>query len=62
MEVEGPRVEGKGGKKEGAESIVLLIFVLWRCFNRRYMRRCGLGQKVLFLTYVFFRSGFKPTQ
>ena len=30
-----------------AEDIVLLIFVLWRCFNRRWMRDGGVGQKVL---------------
>ena len=30
------------------ESIVLLIFVLWRCFNRRWVRGCGVGQKFLF--------------
>ena len=35
--------------KEGeTESTVLLIFVLWRCFNRRWMRGDGVGQKVLF--------------
>ena len=27
----------------GAESIVLLIFVLWRCFNRRWVRGDGVG-------------------
>ena len=31
-----------------AESVVLLIFVLWRCFNRRGVRSCGVGKKVLF--------------
>ena len=31
-----------------AESIVLLIFVLWRCFNRRWVRGGGVLQKVLF--------------
>ena len=31
-----------------AESIVLLIFVLCRCFNLRWMRGGGVGQKVLF--------------
>ena len=30
------------------ESILLLIFVLWQCFNRRWVRGCQLGQKVLF--------------
>ena len=29
----------------GAESIALLIFVLWRCFTCRWMRGCWLGQK-----------------
>ena len=32
---------------EEAESIVLLSFVLWWCFNRRWMRGGGVGQKVL---------------
>ena len=32
-----PRVQ----EGEGAESIVLLIFVLWRCFNHRWVRGCG---------------------
>ena len=31
------------------ESIVLLIFVLWWCFNRRWMRGVGVVQKVLFI-------------
>ena len=31
-----------------AESIVLLFFVLWWCFNRRWMRGGGVGQKVSF--------------
>ena len=31
-----------------AESIVLLIFVLRRCFNRRLVRGRGVGQKSLF--------------
>ena len=30
------------------ESIVLLIFVLWRCLNLRWMMGGGVGQKVLF--------------
>ena len=30
-----------------AEDIVLLIFVLWRCFDRRWMRDGKVGQKVL---------------
>ena len=32
---EGGGEEGGGGGREGAESIVLLIFVIWRCFNGR---------------------------
>ena len=36
------------GVRRGTESIVLLIFVLWHCFNRRWVRGCGLRQKVLF--------------
>ena len=31
-----------------AESIVLLIFVLWHCFDLRSVKVCGVGQKVLF--------------
>ena len=31
-----------------AESIFLLILVLWRCFNCRWMRGGGVGQKDLF--------------
>ena len=31
-----------------AKKIVLLIFVLWRCLDRRWMRGGGVGQKVLF--------------
>ena len=34
--------------REGEESIVLLIFVLWHCFTCWWERDCGLGQKVLF--------------
>ena len=30
------------------ESIVLLIFVLWRCLNLPWMMGGGVGQKVLF--------------
>ena len=29
----------------GAENIVLLIFVLWRCFTCRWVRSCGLGRR-----------------
>ena len=31
-----------------AESIVLLIFVLWRFLNLQWIRGGGVGQKVLF--------------
>ena len=31
--------------REGAESIVLLIFVLWRCFTCRWVRVVGWGRK-----------------
>ena len=31
------------------ESIVLLIFALWWCFNRRWLRRPGVGHKKLYL-------------
>ena len=31
-----------------AENIVLLFFVFWRCFNHRWMRNGGEGQKALF--------------
>ena len=43
-----------GGMGMGEESIVLLIFVIWRCFSRRWMRGCGVGHKVL------FRAGWNP--
>ena len=33
------------GGSEGAESIVLLIFVLWRCFNCRWMMFMDWGRK-----------------
>ena len=58
-------VENRRGRRERAESIVLLIFVIWRCFNRRWMRGCGLRQKVLFRASsncIFFQPGFKPAQ
>ena len=44
--------EGEGG------SIVLLIFVLWRCFTCRWVKSCGLGEKVLFRASwtLFFSS------
>ena len=47
-----------------AESIVFLIFVLWWCFNRRWVRGCGVGQKVLFRASgnrIFFQRGFSPS-
>ena len=37
----------KTGQGE-AESIVLLIFALWRCFNRQWISGGGVGQKILF--------------
>ena len=51
----------EGGGRE-AESIALLIFVLWHCFTCRWVRGCGLGQKVLFRAswnIIFFQPGFK---
>ena len=36
----------RGGRE--AESIVLLIFVLWRCFTCRWVKGCGLRERVLF--------------
>ena len=41
------RKTNEGGGR-GAESIVLLIFVLWRCSTCQWARVCGLGQKLLF--------------
>ena len=44
-----------------AESIVLLIFVLWLCFNRWWMRGAGVRQKKLFRASrnrIFFWLGF----
>ena len=35
-----------------AESIVLLIFVLWRFMNLRWMRGGGVGQKVFMLNHM----------
>ena len=29
--------------EEEAEIIVLLIFIIWRCFNRRWVRAGGVG-------------------
>ena len=40
----GKPMRGEGG----AESTVLLVFVLWCCFTCRWVKGCGLGQKVLF--------------
>ena len=43
------------------ESIVLLIFVLWRSFHCRWMRGGGVGQKVLLRASwnrIFFQPGF----
>ena len=37
----------KANKGE-AESIVLLIFVLWDCFNRHWVKGGGVWQKVIF--------------
>ena len=39
-----------------AESIVLLIFDSWRCFNCRWVTGGGLCQKVLFRTSGFSRG------
>ena len=40
-----------------AESIVLLIFVLWRCFNGQWMRGAGVGVEScinrIFLRFIF---------
>ena len=44
-----------------AESIVLLIFVLWQCFNFCWVRGGGFGQKVLFRASwncILFQAGF----
>ena len=44
-----------------AESIVLLIFVLWWYFNCRWVRVGGVGQKVLFRTsrnHILFQTEF----
>ena len=45
------------------ESIVLLIFVLLWCLNRRWMRGGEMGQEVLFRTswnHIFFEPGVQP--
>ena len=40
------KIDKEGEREgEGAESIVLSIFVLWRCFNRRWVRGCRWGRK-----------------
>ena len=57
------RCRGEGGMR--AESIVLIIFVLWRCFNLRWVKGCGVGQTFLFRSNwnpIFFQPGFKPTK
>ena len=44
-----------------AESIVLLVFLLWRCFNLWWVRGGVVGQKVLFKASwnrIFFQVGF----
>ena len=47
-----------GKSDEGnAQSSVLLIFVLWQCFNRRWVRGCQLGQKVLLWGSLIFPAG-----
>ena len=46
-----------------AESIVLLIFVLWWCLNRRWMGGGGVEQKVSFRASsnrIFFQREFLP--
>ena len=53
-------MRGKGGGREHC-----LIFVLWRYFTYRWVRGCGLGQKVLFMaswSLTFFQPGFNRTQ
>ena len=45
-------VKNRWTGREGAESNVLLIFVLWGCFACRWERGCRLGQKVLFRSAV----------
>ena len=34
--------------ERGQKSRILLIFVFWQCLNRRWVRGCQVGQKVLF--------------
>ena len=51
-------VESHEGK---AESIVLLIFVIWLCFNCRWVTDSGVGLKVLFRASwncIHFQVGF----
>ena len=58
-------MENRWGGREDAESIVLLIFVLLRYFICRWVRGCGLGQKVLLRASwnrIYFQPRFKPTQ
>ena len=47
------------------ESVIFLIFFLWQCLKRRWVKVCQVGQKVLFRAswnYIFFQPGFKPKQ
>ena len=39
---------GVGGRRAGAGKIILLILVIRGCFDRRWLRVGGEGQKVLF--------------
>ena len=46
---------------EGEAESIMLIFVLWRCFNSRWVRVGGVGQKVLFKDSwdpIFFQPEF----
>ena len=43
----GNQWRGRGG--EGGQEALLLIFVIWRCFDRRWMRVGGAVQKVWFV-------------
>ena len=42
----------ESGREREPESIVLLIFVLWPCFNRHFVRGSVVGQKVLFRAFL----------
>ena len=51
--------------EEEAESIILLIFDIWRCFNCRWVRGGGVCQKVLFRASwnrTFFQPWFQQKQ